>query len=121
MKLRHIIPFLFAALLLTGCGEEHKAKKTVKAFLQENLKTAALSEISFSKLDSTYYISDSLILQLRQQTDEAGCFKKSLRYADKDATGKLNFIEVRYKNEGKPQTHTFYLTPENEQVVAIKR
>ena len=55
---------MVAALLLCACGKQYKAEDTVKAFLDINLKSGNY-DVSFTKIDSTKLISDSIVNVMR--------------------------------------------------------
>lgn len=61
MKLIKILPLFCSAILISGCGSGNKEEKLVSDFLNENLKENNISQVMFSKLDSTSHISDSVI------------------------------------------------------------
>ena len=97
MTSRHIITSALALLLLTACGESHKAKSLVEDFLSDNLADNAMGNVTFTRLDST-------------------------RYADiPSGSSKLLYIGVSFSDShGLQVKRTVYLTPDLSGVVAIK-
>ena len=70
----YIIIGIMAMLLLASCGRQHQAKGLVKDFV----KAYATEEIdinSFSDLDSTKVISDSLLQEIRLRAEKDTLFK----------------------------------------------
>ena len=59
-KIRNILFASLAAAFLSSCGEQYKAKQLVSNFLDRSLAEKDFSIENCSKLDSTYYITDSV-------------------------------------------------------------
>ena len=60
----HIIIGVLVLLLLASCGQRYEAKQLVKSFVKEHA-TEEIDISSFSDLDSTKVISDSLLQVLQ--------------------------------------------------------
>ena len=117
----YIIIGVLAVLLLASCGQRHQAKGLVKDFV----KAYATEEIdinSFSDLDSTKVISDSLILALRDKAKSDPVFQKDFQLADKPENPTLLFIRMRFQLPGDTleQSRTFYFDRDLTGIVAFK-
>lgn len=113
-----VTAFICAAMLLS-CGESHKAKSTVNAFLKDNLKSEEYSVTLFG-LDSTYHVTDSSIYSVRQRVSQFGIYKDDVTFADRDPSGKLLFLRGKIIMGKDTFRQTFYLNPNLEDVVAVK-
>lgn len=122
MAVRSFIMAVLAACLLMSCGESHKAKSVVEDFLNENLADNSVSSVSFTKLDSTFYVKSGVVSNMRRAVEASGVFKSGIHYADFPAkSSKLLFIGVSYVDaKGSMTKHTFYLTPDLTGVVGFK-
>ena len=106
------------ALLLTSCGQQYKAEKTVKAFVEENMEAAdKISGRDFADVGTTRHISDSLIQIMRHRG--APLFKQGISYGNVPQ-GELFFLRMRFVHEGDTLQNTFYLNQELTEVVAFK-
>ena len=104
---------------LASCAGNREAKKVVREFLDTNLKAESYDTEYFSKVDSTFLISDSLVEVMRKNTQACGLFH-DIRYAGGSKTKKLNFIMVRYRIGDKTIKQTFYLDDKTTRVVCLK-
>lgn len=121
MKKIKTITLFCAAILLSGCGSENKAKNLVSDFLDVNLKNNDISDVEFSALDSTSLVSDSIINVMRSDMGKSNVFKSGIKYADRIKGQKLYFISVNYKaSNGKKMKHTFYMNNNVNDVVCVK-
>ena len=117
----YIIIGIMAMLLFASCGQQYQAKGLVKDFV----KAYATEEIdinSFSDLDSTRVISDSLILVLRDKAKRDPLFKKDFQLIDKPEGSTLLFIRMRFQqvNDTLEQSRTFYFDRDLTGIVAFK-
>ena len=117
----YIIIGILAMLLFASCGQRYQAKGLVKDFV----KAYATEEIdinSFSDLDSTRVISDSLILVLRDKAKSDPLFKKDFQLIDKPDGSTLLFIRMRFQQVGDTleQSRTFYFDRDLTGIVAFK-
>lgn len=116
---RLLIPVVCLALL-TACGERHKAKTTIKAFLKDNVTTSDYHTDFFS-LDSTRHVGDSTINALRSRTEEIGIYNKGVTFGGSPSPdGKLLYMRARIITGSDTVTQTFYLSPDLKHVVAVK-
>ena len=104
---------------LASCAGNREAKKVVREFLDTNLKAESYDTEYFSKVDSTFLISDSLVEVMRKNTQACGLFR-DIRYAGGSRTKKLNFIMVRYRIGDKTIKQTFYLDDKTTRVGCLK-
>ena len=95
------------ALLLTSCGQQYKAEKTVDK----------ISGRDFADVGTTRHISDSLIQIMRHRG--APLFKQGISYGNVPQ-GELFFLRMRFIHKGDTLQNTFYLNQELTEVVAFK-
>ena len=108
-----------ALLLLTAsCGRQQQAKSIVKDFMEQNLTDASqLEYVSFSGIDSTRTISDSLLMALRKQAPQH--FRSSIQYQQRHSPTLIH-TRVRYLMGGDTMSATFYMDPQLTGVIAFK-
>ena len=109
---------LIVALALSACSERQKATSVVKDFLDTHLAHPGYAWQYCSVPDSTYFITDSIVHAMRNQTAQSTLFKP-IRY-DGERTKKLMFVQVKYENQGKKIKQTFYLDDRFTYVVSLK-
>lgn len=102
-----------------SCAGNREAKKVVREFLDTNLKAESYDTEYFSKVDSTFLITDSLVGVMRKNTQACRLFR-DIKYAEGGKTKKLNFIMVRYRIGDKTIRQTFYLDDMTTRVVCLK-
>ena len=121
MRLAKTLSLFCAAILMTGCGNGNKEEKLVSDFLNKNLKENNISQVTFSEVDSTSHVSDSVIGIMRNDAERSGLFRSGLKYAERTKGQKLHFISVSYTaSNGKRMRHTFYLDKKADNVICIK-
>lgn len=120
MKHYLAIILIAAVAVCVSCGQKHTAKVAVEQFLEANLKDGAPSNLDIENLDSTNFLADSTIVVLRQQAEKTSLYKAGVTYAERPARQKLVWAVATFDNGGKPIRHTFYLTRDCQQVVAVK-
>lgn len=121
MRLAKTLSLFCAAILMTGCGNGNKEEKLVSDFLNKNLKENNISQVTFSEVDSTSHVSDSVIGIMRNDAERSGLFRSDLKYAERTKGQKLHFISVSYTaSNGKRMRHTFYLDKKADNVICIK-
>ena len=77
--------------------------------------------MTFSEVDSTSHVSDSVIGIMRNDAERSGLFRSDLKYAERTKGQKLHFISVSYTaSNGKRMRHTFYLDKKADNVICIK-
>lgn len=121
MRLAKTLSLFCAAILMTGCCSGNKEEKLVSDFLNKNLKENNISQVTFSEVDSTSHVSDSVIGIMRNDAERSGLFRSGLKYAERTKGQKLHFISVSYTaSNGKRMRHTFYLDKKADNVICIK-
>ena len=119
MKTRHAL-IMSAGLLFASCGQQHQAESVVKEFLEENLKDAStLSITEYGEIDSTRYLNDSIINELRKSVNNA-LYKGDIKFSQPDAKSKLIILRVKYNVNEKEYHDTYYLNNEMTEVVTLK-
>lgn len=112
---------MLALLLLSSCGQQYNARSTVKHFMKENLlDNSQLTNVEYSKVDSTKLITPQRIDAMRIEATNATIYKKDIDYPTASSHGKLLTLRVSYTIGDKQHTSTFYLTPDLYEVVAFK-
>ena len=120
MKRLITLASLLGVLLFVSCGQQYDAECLVKDFVKQNaLNPDKVDILSFSKLNTTKVIKDSLVQDMQQR--ESPVFKSGINYAMKTSGNMLYFIRMEYVyDEGDTLKQTFYLDEQLEQVVAFK-
>lgn len=113
------------ALVLTSCGNQHKAQSLVKDFLNENLLDSDCSFERFSKLTPTAMIDFAKVKDMRKNMSKLPYLKRDINYQDDAFPDTLLYLRATYKltdNNGKKQelTQTFYMDKALTRVVAFK-
>ena len=117
----YIIIGVFGLLLLASCGKQQQAKGLVKDFVKEYAVNPESIDISsFSDLDSTKVISDSLIQAMRQRAQEDPLFRKDLHFTAEKKGNTLLYIRMRYGDDSLGMSKTFYFDPDLTGIVAFK-
>lgn len=110
-----------ATILIFGCGKGRKANDLVESFLDSCLVDNNISNLSFSSLDSTRHLNDSVIMSLRTNLSKSAAFKKNLNYGDYKRSRPLHFITATYKMSGGDKVkQTFYMDEYHTAVVCVK-
>jgi len=107
-----------AMLLLASCGQQYAAKQKVKAFVKEHA-TEEIDITSFSDLDSTRVISDSVLQVMRKNALSDPLFK-DVRLGDVPKSSTLLYIRMRYGEDSLMQSKTFYFDRDLNEIIAIK-
>lgn len=120
-SIRTVACIMVATLLLIGCdAEKSTAKKLVKDFLKENLVNNDFKVMSFSALDSTKHITDSVFKVMRAEAAQDKAFKKDIQFAEGPKTKKLYYIRIKYRLDNDTCLQTFYLDDELTRVVSFR-
>lgn len=117
--LRALALCVIATMFSTACYDNREAKKVVKDFLEANLKTANYDTEYFSKVDSTFVVSDSMLNVMQNDAHKMDMFK-SLNFGTRGNERKLNYIRVRYHIDTDTIRQIFYLDSKLQHVVGIK-
>ena len=120
-SIRTVACIMVATLLLIGCdAEKSTAKKLVKDFLKENLVNKDFKVMSFSALDSTKHITDSVFKVMRAEAAQDKAFKKDIQVAEGPKTKKLYYIRIKYRLDNDTCLQTFYLDDQLTRVVSFR-
>ena len=120
-SIRTVACIMVATLLLIGCdAEKSTAKKLVKDFLKENLVNNDFKVMSFSALDSTKHITDSVFKVMRAEAAQDKVFKKDIQFAEGPKTKKLYYIRIKYRLDNDTCLQTFYLDDQLTRVVSFR-
>ena len=106
-------------LLLASCGQQYQAKQLVKEFVKANA-TEEVDITSFSDLDSTKVINDSLFQAMRKNATQDPLFKKGTQFTAERAGKTLLYIRMRYGADSLNQSRTFYFNPDLAGIVVYK-
>ena len=111
--MKRLIYIIGIVLLLTACGQQHRAKSVVKDFM-ETYQKGDVSYLEFSDVDSTKVLTDSLIRVMQQQAGKDVTFQKR-------TSTTLLLIRAKYLLDDDTCSTTFYLDPSTMGVVACKQ
>ncbi|MBQ7421246.1 MAG: hypothetical protein IJV27_03770, partial [Prevotella sp.] len=109
-------------IALASCGPKRQAKSTIKAFIKENISEKSHYSIEdYGRLDSTRYLTDSIISIMHTNAEKNKAFGNNLQYGKrKDKKKQLKYIPIKMKVYDQDTTYIFYLTNDLQQVVAFK-
>ena len=117
----YIIIGIFGLLLLASCGKQYQAKSLVKDYVKTYaVNPDGIDIISFSTLDSTKVIGDSLIQAMRQRAMHDTMFKNDLQFTAEKKGNTLLYIRMRYGNDSLGMSKTFYFDADMTGIVAFK-
>lgn len=121
MRIVKIISALFALalLVLASCGQGHDAKSRVKAFMKKEMTISDFDVLAWSKVDSTFRVTDSMLVVMREAASASGLVKGNPAYVLK--TNKLNRITLTYVSGVDTLVNTFYLDDNLQGIVGVKR
>jgi len=108
-----------AAMMLAACSEEHRAKSLADSFLDDHLKSGQYSIVNYSKLDSTYFVTDSTAAALAASVNASGRFSPFV-YDKSKLTKKLLFMKIRYVTGKDTLKQTFYFDDTLHHIVTLK-
>jgi len=121
MKTSQLILALGLAATLAGCEKKYSERELVTSFLDNNLANNAITELTFSDLDSTTHVSDSVIALMRTKAEVSQTFKKGLKYGERTGTRMLHYISATYyTSNGEKVSQTFYMDRLHQSIVSLK-
>lgn len=104
-----------------SCGQQHKAETVVKDFMTDNMAgDRKPSSMVFSNIDSTKYITDSLIQKMHKDAELSGRYKSNIRYTSGKGLKKLIITRVEYMLDKEKHSDTYYLNEELTRVISVK-
>lgn len=114
MRRKLLYTLVLPALLLAGCGQRHKAQSKVEDFMKEQMGISHYDVVSWSPLDSTFFLSDSMVnvMRIKAPTKDKKAYVK--------ATPKVHFITLKYAVKKDTLSQTFYLDEPLSGIVAVK-
>lgn len=116
-----MVVLLSATMLIIGCGKQRSAHDLVESFLDSCLVDNNISELTFSSLDSTRHINDSVITAIRSDISKTNAFKKNVKYGKHNTSQSLHYITATYKkSNGEKAKQTFYIDKEHTSVICVK-
>ncbi len=115
---RAYIILCVAMLLLASCGQQYAAKQKVKEFVKQHA-TEEIDITSFSDLDSTRVISDSLLQAMRKTALSDPLFK-DVHLGDIPKSPTLLYIRMRYGEDSLMLSKTFYFDRDLNEIIAFK-
>ena len=109
------------ALLLTACGEQHKAEGIIEKFLDANLVNSEY-RTSYGKLGSTRKLDQHRLVQMQKASIGDKLFKHPIRYGAYKELGELRYLKTTIIHEKDTFVRTIYLHPEllEDGVMAVK-
>ena len=120
--MRYFVITAFLAVMICSCTNTNKAQRLVNKFMKDNMEdTVRLTNVMFSKLDSTTRVNDSTLKAMLAETNRIPLYKKNITFNQK-ATYPLMFISVTYntQNDCTVRQQTFYIDKELQGIVAMK-
>ncbi len=115
MRNVRLVSMALLAALFVGCGQSHDARKTVKEFMASQMGIADYDVIEWGGLDSTFFVSDSMVQVMRHSTPQ----KVKAQYVK--YSPKLLYLNVKYAVGSDTVRQTFYLDDKLTGVVAYKQ
>lgn len=114
--------FIVVMLLsVLSCGQQHKAESVVKGFMERNMLDGKKpSNIVFHDMDSTTYITDSLVHVMRNALKQSDRYSHDIAYSSTKMDSYLKVIRVEYKLDGQKYSDSYYLDNEITGVVSLK-
>ncbi|MCD8210792.1 MAG: hypothetical protein LUC37_04525 [Prevotella sp.] len=106
-------------LLVNSCGQRHKAEGVIEEFLKENLETSKYS-LNVLKVDSTHFLSDSILSVMKENARKSEFFKENINYAQKTPSRKYFYARTKMYIQKDTLRLTFYLDSEIKGVLAFK-
>lgn len=111
-----------ATMAMISCDDFGTAKSTVRTFMAENMKNGKPDNLEFCRADSTFLVSDSAVMAMRQGMEASGLYKAGTSYAPLPLPRKLIFVQASYlEADGKTTaSQTFYLDETQTKIYCAK-
>lgn len=110
--------FIISLMVLASCGKDHQVKSHVKQFMSEQMVLPDYDIISWSDLDSTSHVKDSILNVMHAEAIKTKTVKAGTKYQPR--TDNLNMISVKYAVNKDTMTSTFYLDDKLTGIVGVK-
>lgn len=108
-------------LLFTSCGPQAEAEELVEQFMEQHMREGLKpSSVHFTDIDSTHAMTDSIVINLRQQAKHGSRYQGTIKYAPDEPFKKLIVTRVRYELDDQECSDTYYLDMALTKVVAFK-
>ncbi len=121
MRLLYHMFIVVMLLSVLSCGQQHKAESVVKGFMERNMLDGKKpSNIVFHDIDSTTYITDSLVHVMRNALKQSDRYSHDITYSSTKMDRYLKVIRVEYKLDGQKYSDSYYLDNEITGVVSLK-
>lgn len=121
MRLLYHMFIVVMLLSVLSCGQQHKAESVVKGFMERNMLDGKKpSNIVFHDMDSTTYITDSLVHVMRNALKQSDRYSHDITYSSANMDSYLKVIRVEYKLDGQKYSDSYYLDNEITGVVSLK-
>lgn len=94
--------------------------------METNIKDfSVINERNFGKIDSSSFISDSMVMDMREKANNLKLYKRGIKYTAGKLPNVYYFIRVTYNTQsGKGKKHkslqTFYFDKEITRIIAFK-
>lgn len=105
-------------MFLASCGESYDAKGLAKKFMTEQMGLKDYDVITWSNLDSTHHVKDSVLTAMHNTAIKNKIVKSGTQYQPR--TEKLNLISVRYAVDKDTLMTTFYFDDKLTGIVGVK-
>ena len=109
-----------AIIILSSVScKNNSAKGLIEDFMNVNMvSTSNISDKEYSKIDSTFYINDSIINAMHKM--QVPGYKGIIKYSNEKAGKKLLFMSITFKQNKKDIKQTFYFDENITHIVAFK-
>lgn len=121
-----IILAISLAVSVSSCDRQNKAESLVDDFMEANMKDASVANNkSYTKIDSTAYINDSIVTDMRSKANGLKLYRTNIKYAEGGIPKTIYYIRVSYLVDGKSdkmdkKKETFYFDRELTRIIAFK-
>src|SRR5574344_32129 len=121
-----IILAISLAVSVSSCDRQDKAESLVDDFMEANMKDASVANNkSYTKIDSTAYINDSIVTDMRSKANGLKLYRTNIKYEEGGIPKTIYYIRVSYLVDGKSdkmdkKKETFYFDRELTRIIAFK-
>lgn len=120
VKVQHLsLLFLISAMvLLAGCGRDKEQRTIVENFIESDMGITNYDVVDWSKPKIARFVTDSMVMQMRNDASRARLVKGSPKYVAK--TDSLQYMSVVYVVGEDTVRQTFYLDDKLSGIVSFK-